>query len=119
MRFVKVSLYNTIFGIALLIALSYSNFNSIQIILLLNICGVTFNYLTYSKLYFRIVDKKYIVRFICAYLFLCSTQAGALSFLTSVLGSKVFAMVFILPLILLSNYLVLTKYVYKTGKAEL
>ena len=109
--FIKANIFNTCFGISLLFFLTLTNLSTWEIILILNICGIIFNYFSYSVA-FKMSYKKYILRFIGAYIFLFIFQASIFSIFFQIYGDKTTSAFLCLPFIFFSNYFVLARFVF-------
>lgn len=111
-RFLLAGFINTVFGYSAFVVCIISGIAYSWAILISTIAGSIFNYFSYGKIAFRILNRKIILRFVILYTFLYFLNLILFKLFLQITPNKIITGAMCLPVMITLTYLLNKKFVY-------
>lgn len=112
-KFLTASALNTLFGIALLYILSLTNMRTWVIVLIMNACGIIFNYISLRKIAFNNFVKGKITIFILIFFTIYIVQIEIIAATIGLFNERIYAILLSVLITTIPNFYLLKKYVFE------
>jgi putative flippase GtrA len=112
MRFLIVGGLNTLFGFTVYSLLALTDLSTWIVLMISNVAGIAFNFVTTGGLVFRNMSLPIVPRFLISYGVIFFIYLGLIQWLSPVCGGRIMAMaVIVLPMVVLT-YLIQSRFVF-------
>jgi putative flippase GtrA len=117
-KFIISGSLNTCFGLLVFAALDITNLETWKLLLLSNLAGIIFNFISYGNIVFKDIAPRTFIKYLITYLIMYFIQLILIKLLEPYIHGRVIAMIVILIPMTIVNYYLLKKFVFKKIKLE-